>query len=100
MKTRLRQTFGNTNRSGYLERKQRRAFPPPTPFAPSADRASSRSTALRLSRRPGDILIIATFAVHNEVELAKHEPDLIYVDSQTASSVAATRFQCKPPPDR
>ena len=31
---------------------------------------------------PGDILIIATFAVYNEVELAKHEPDLIYVDSQ------------------
>ena len=31
---------------------------------------------------PGDILIIATFAVYNEVELAKHVPDLIYVDSQ------------------
>ena len=31
---------------------------------------------------PGDILIIATFAVYNEIELAKYEPDLIYVDSQ------------------
>ena len=31
---------------------------------------------------PGDILIIASFAVYNEVELAKHEPELIYVDSQ------------------
>ena len=25
-------------------------------------------------------MIIATFAVYNEVELAKHEPELIYVD--------------------
>ncbi|HJW03868.1 MAG TPA: aspartate 1-decarboxylase [Azospira sp.] len=31
---------------------------------------------------PGDILIIATFSVYNEVELAKHEPELVYVDSQ------------------
>ena len=31
---------------------------------------------------PGDLMIIATFAVYNEVELAKHSPDLIYVDSQ------------------
>ena len=31
---------------------------------------------------PGDILIIATFAAYNELELAKHEPELIYVDSQ------------------
>ncbi len=31
---------------------------------------------------PGDILIIATFGIFNEVELAKHEPQLIYVDSQ------------------
>ena len=31
---------------------------------------------------PGDILIIATFATYTEVELAKHEPQLIYVDSQ------------------
>ena len=31
---------------------------------------------------PGDVLIIATFAVYNELELAKYEPELIYVDSQ------------------
>lgn len=31
---------------------------------------------------PGDILIIATFSIYNEVELAKHEPTLVYVDSQ------------------
>ena len=31
---------------------------------------------------PGDILIIATFATYTEVELTKHEPQLIYVDSQ------------------
>ena len=31
---------------------------------------------------PGDILIIASFAVYNEIELDKHEPDLIYVDAQ------------------
>ena len=31
---------------------------------------------------PGDILIIASFAVYNEVELAKYAPKLIYVDTQ------------------
>ncbi len=31
---------------------------------------------------PGDILIIASFAVYNEIELDKHEPTLIYVDAQ------------------
>jgi aspartate 1-decarboxylase len=30
---------------------------------------------------PGDILIIASFAVYNEIELDKHEPVLIYVDA-------------------
>lgn len=33
---------------------------------------------------PGDILIIATFASYNEVELAGYEPDLIYVDGSNA----------------
>lgn len=33
---------------------------------------------------PGDILIIATFASYNEVELAGYEPDLIYVDASNA----------------
>jgi len=31
---------------------------------------------------PDDIPIIAAFAVYDEVGLAKHEPELIYVDSQ------------------
>ena len=31
---------------------------------------------------PGDLLIIATFAVYNEVELEKHNPQLVYVDAQ------------------
>jgi aspartate 1-decarboxylase len=48
---------------------------------------------------PGDILIIATFAVYNEIELAKYAPDLIYVDSQNRITRAATRFRCKLPPD-
>ena len=31
---------------------------------------------------PGDILIIASFAEYNEIELAKYAPRLIYVDTQ------------------
>jgi aspartate 1-decarboxylase len=30
---------------------------------------------------PGDILIIASYAVYNEVELQRHLPDLVYVDA-------------------
>lgn len=30
---------------------------------------------------PGDILIIATYAVYNEIELEKFQPELVYVDS-------------------
>jgi aspartate 1-decarboxylase len=30
---------------------------------------------------PGDILIIATYAVYNEIELEKFKPELVYVDS-------------------
>ena len=29
---------------------------------------------------PGDILIIASYAVYNEVELQRYHPDLVYVD--------------------
>lgn len=29
---------------------------------------------------PGDILIIATYAIYNELELQKYHPDLVYVD--------------------
>lgn len=31
---------------------------------------------------PGDLLIIATFAVYNEAELEKHSPQLVYVDAK------------------
>ena len=30
---------------------------------------------------PGDILIIATYATYNELELEKFKPDLVYVDA-------------------
>lgn len=30
---------------------------------------------------PGDILIIATYAVYNEIELEKFKPELVYVDA-------------------
>jgi len=29
---------------------------------------------------PGDIIIIATYAIYNELELQKFEPELVYVD--------------------
>ena len=56
-----------------------------TTYAIRAERGSgvisvNGSAARRAA--PGDILIIATFAIYNEIELAKHEPALIYVDSQ------------------
>jgi aspartate 1-decarboxylase len=56
-----------------------------TTYAIRAERGSgvisvNGSAARRAA--PGDILIIATFAIYNEVELAKYEPELIYVDSQ------------------
>ena len=30
---------------------------------------------------PGDIVIIATYAVYNELELARYAPELVYVDA-------------------
>lgn len=30
---------------------------------------------------PGDLVIIATFAVYNELELVRYAPDLVYVDA-------------------
>lgn len=43
---------------------------------------------------PGDIIIIATFAVYNEIELQKYAPTLVYVDAknriiQTKSDIPA-----------
>lgn len=31
---------------------------------------------------PGDIIIIASYAMYNELELQKFEPDLVYVDNR------------------
>ncbi|MBW8329344.1 MAG: aspartate 1-decarboxylase [Thiobacillus sp.] len=30
---------------------------------------------------PGDLVIIATYAVYNELELVRYEPELVYVDA-------------------
>jgi aspartate 1-decarboxylase len=56
-----------------------------TTYAIRAERGSgiisvNGSAARRAA--PGDLLIIATFAVYNEAELARHTPALIYVDEQ------------------
>ena len=42
---------------------------------------SVNGAAARLAA-PGDLLIICTYAAFSEIELAKHEPDLIYVDAK------------------
>jgi len=31
--------------------------------------------------KPGDLVIIATYATYNEIELARYEPELVYVDA-------------------
>jgi len=56
-----------------------------TTYALRAERGSgiisvNGSAARRAA--PGDILIIATFAVYNEIELSRYAPELIYADSQ------------------
>lgn len=56
-----------------------------TTYAIRAERGSgivsvNGSAARRAA--PGDILIIASFAVYSEAELATHKPALIYVDAQ------------------
>jgi aspartate 1-decarboxylase len=38
---------------------------------------------------PGDLVIIATYAVYNEIELARYAPELVYVDA--ANGVKDTR---------
>ncbi|MCA1978920.1 MAG: aspartate 1-decarboxylase [Thiobacillus sp.] len=38
---------------------------------------------------PGDLVIIATYAVYNEIELARYAPELVYVDA--ANRIADTR---------
>lgn len=56
-----------------------------TTYAIRADRGtgtiSVNGAAARLAA-PGDLLIIATFASYNEIELQKFHPDLVYVDAR------------------
>lgn len=42
---------------------------------------SVNGAAARLAA-PGDLLIIASYVSMNEIEIAKHEPDLVYVDAK------------------
>ena len=56
-----------------------------TTYAISAERGSgiiSVNGAAARKAAPGDLLIIATYAMYAEAELAKFEPDLVYVDSR------------------
>lgn len=56
-----------------------------TTYAIRAERGSgtiSVNGAAARQAAPGDLLIIATFAVYNEIELQKFAPDLIYVDAK------------------
>ena len=56
-----------------------------TTYAIKAERGSgtiSVNGAAARKAAPGDLLIIATFASYNELELTKYEPDLVYVDAR------------------
>ncbi len=55
-----------------------------TTYAISAERGSgiiSVNGAAARKAAAGDLLIIATYAMYNEIELQKFEPTLVYVDS-------------------
>ena len=56
-----------------------------TTYAIKAQRDSgiiSVNGAAAHKANPGDIVIIATYAMYNELELQKFEPELVYVDSR------------------
>ncbi|HEX5393404.1 MAG TPA: aspartate 1-decarboxylase, partial [Rhodocyclaceae bacterium] len=56
-----------------------------TTYAIKAERGSgtiSVNGAAARQAAPGDLLIIATFAIYNELELQKFEPSLVYVDAK------------------
>jgi len=56
-----------------------------TTYAIRAQRGSgviSVNGAAAHKANPGDILIIATYAMYNEIELQKFHPQLVYVDEQ------------------
>ncbi|MFP5418503.1 MAG: aspartate 1-decarboxylase [Gammaproteobacteria bacterium] len=40
---------------------------------------------------PGDLVIIATYAIYNELELARYEPELVYVGA--GNSILDTRHE-------
>jgi aspartate 1-decarboxylase len=56
-----------------------------TTYAIRAERGSgtiSVNGAAARQAAAGDLLIIATFAMYNEIELQKFEPELVYVDAR------------------
>jgi aspartate 1-decarboxylase len=56
-----------------------------TTYAIKAERGSgtiSVNGAASRKAAPGDLIIIASFAICNELEIAKFEPDLVYVDAK------------------
>lgn len=56
-----------------------------TTYAISAQRGSgiiSVNGAAARNATAGDILIIASYATYNEIELANYQPDLVYVDEK------------------
>ncbi|WIM06807.1 MAG: aspartate 1-decarboxylase [Candidatus Nitricoxidivorans perseverans] len=56
-----------------------------TTYAIKAERGSgtiSVNGAAARKASAGDLLIIATFASYNEIELARFKPDLVYVDAR------------------
>jgi len=56
-----------------------------TTYAISAQRGSgiiSVNGAAARKAAPGDLLIIASYAVYNEIELNNYQPDLVYVDEK------------------
>ncbi|MBY0340644.1 MAG: aspartate 1-decarboxylase [Rhodocyclaceae bacterium] len=56
-----------------------------TTYAIRAERGTgtiSVNGAAARQAAPGDLLIIATFAMYNEIELQKFAPDLVYVDAK------------------
>ncbi len=56
-----------------------------TTYAIGAERGSgviSVNGAAAHKANPGDLMIIATYATYSELELARYQPNLVYVDEQ------------------
>jgi aspartate 1-decarboxylase len=61
-----------------------------TTYAISAEQGSgiiSINGAAAHKANPGDMLIIATYADYNEIELEKYSPSLVYVDSENKITI-------------